>query len=116
MIAQLDLFSEPRARTTDPGTSHLAAVSVKPANAELVGCIRQAIDRRGPLTHEEIVSEVGEAQPGRWLAATVVSACARAGLHAWDRDLNSRGRWVTVWSTTRVVDGVETIQVAGDVL
>lgn len=111
MNAQLAL---PLARATDPSTSHLAAVSVRPANQELVGEIRKAIDRLGPLTHQEIAEAVDLAQPGRWMTCTIVTACARAGLHEWDRDMNPRGRWVTVWSLIPAY--AETIQVAGEIL
>lgn len=110
-MAQLQL---PLARLSDPATSHLAAVSVRPANAELVTEIRRAIDRLGPLTHEEISVEVEHAQPNRWTQGTIVTACARACLYEWDVVLNSRRRPVVVWSL--LPPYVETIQVAGDSL
>ena len=96
----LSLFDQPRARATDPVTSHLAAVSVTPANDDLKQYIHRAIERCGPLTQEQIATEVERAQPNRWTRGTVVSACARADLFKWDIDTNARGRQVIVWSLT----------------
>jgi hypothetical protein len=92
-------LSLPSARVTDPDPSRAAALSVRPANGELVDCIHRAVQRYGPLSHEQIADAVCKSQPGRWLAATVVTACARAELVAWGTDVNGRGRTVTTWVT-----------------
>jgi hypothetical protein len=115
----LSLFDQPRARPSDPSTSHLAAAVVQPGNDDAVAYIRKALERYGPLTHEQIATEVMRAQPGRWLHGSIVSAAARAGLHEWDRDLNSRGRQVIVWSLTSREDadeGVQTVELKTDAL
>lgn len=99
MSTQLDLFSRPLARNSDPRTSHLAAASVRPAQNELITEIRAALDRRGPLTQEEIAVEVKRARPDKkWREGSIVSACSRACLYEWDVVLNSRRRPVVVWS------------------
>lgn len=90
-------FQNPSARTDDPDTSRAASLSVTPANGEIIDCIHRAIDRFGPLSHEQIADAVCASQPGRWLAATVVTACARAELVAWGTDTNARGRTVATW-------------------
>lgn len=110
----MTLFDQPRARISDPQTSLFAAESVKPANSELVRFIRQALERNGPMTHEGIVTEVMWVQPDRWTEGTIVTACARAGLHIWDHDYNARGNKVFVWSLEP--NDTETVELTGDVL
>lgn len=86
-MAQPSLF-DPRARTSDPSTSHLAAVRVRPGNAELVKAIRQYVYEYGPST----AFEIADSLEGRWQHDTIRSACARAGLDKVDGGETPRGR------------------------
>lgn len=95
MTAQQPTLWDPAARKTDPTSSHLAAVSVKPANAELVAAIRECVREHGQLTQEQIAARLGGA---RWLHSTVVTACARAGLVAVGSTMNARGRLVHLYA------------------
>lgn len=114
------LFDEPLARKTDPDTSHLAAQSVRASRKELVDRICAVLERCGPLTQEQIAVEVERSRPGYWHSSTIITACASACLHEWDRDVNSRGRPVIVWSLIPREDeeeeGVETIKLQTGVL
>lgn len=117
MMHAQSLFDEPRARATDPVTSDLAALSIVPeAQDDLRMYIHRAIERCGPLTQEQIATEVSRAQPGRWKHGTIVSACSpkRARLHKWDYERNADGHTVIVWSLTP--PPVLKIEVTGGVL
>lgn len=106
MNAQLAL---PLARATDPDTSRAAAQSVRPANALIIDYIRRVLRDGEPLSHEQIAERVSHMWPHRWTQSTIVTACARAGLHAVGTTQNSRGRTVTTWAVTSSpcpVDGV----------
>lgn len=106
----MSLFDEPRARVTDPVTSHLAAVSVRPGAREHEQAIVKVLERYGPLTHEDIVRYVEAAFPRRWKWTTTVSACARVPLFEYGTETNERGHPVKVWSLT---DEAETVQTSG---
>lgn len=92
----------PRARETDPSTSHEAARVVKEGNSALVHEIKRAITLHGPKTQFQLASYIGARHPARWTEATIRSACARAGLEECGETTNSRGRRVKLW---RLADG-----------
>src|SRR6185369_15114118 len=117
VLMTMSLFDEPRARSTDPATSHRAAELVRPVNSELIEYSHAALARGGLLTHEEIADAVDGAQPDRWTRGTIVSACARAGLFEWDETVtNKRGHTVRLWSLEPPEENVRTIDLGGDVL
>jgi hypothetical protein len=86
-VGQLTLL-DPRARTTDPAASHLAAESVARGNQDLIKAIRAFVWSHGPST----AFEVAAALEGRWQSDTVRSALARAGLTKFDGGETPRGR------------------------
>ena len=110
-------LSLPTARHTAPATSHLAAVSLRRADPEIVWEIRHVLERYALLTHEEIAYRVDLAQPDRWTEGTIVSACARSGLYAWPCTVrNKRGHAVGLWALDPPDPDVETVLLAGEFL
>lgn len=105
------LFDQPGVRLTDPETSALAAQRLRASSGLLIQTIRHALTDHGPLTHDEIVDAVNLTWPDRWLPATIVTACARAGLYEVGREHNARGNPVAVWDL--IPGDVQTIRVAG---
>lgn len=110
-VTAIPLFEldPPRARGTDPETSHRAARKVRPANQDLVNAIRATLKDFGPLTAFEIASHVLAAHGNRWSEATVRTACARAGLEKYEYEATSpRGLPCAVYCLT-----VEDVTVQG---
>lgn len=75
---------EPRARRSDPVTSHEAAAKVAPGRSELVEAIRWTLHGCEPATAFEIAAAVERSHPGRWDEGTVRTAIKRADLVAVD--------------------------------
>lgn len=95
MTDQLELFNEPKARRTDPATSHAAAEAVADA-ARQERRILERFAMFGPMTDEELV-----ARSPQWREDTLKSARSRLknrGLLIADGErINSRNRRMTVW-------------------
>jgi hypothetical protein len=89
----VEVLPHPRARHTDPSSSHEAATRIRTGNGALIAAIRDTLAAAGrPLTQYEIAEQVGRAWPGRWQADSIRTACARARLELVDR-VQVEGRW-----------------------
>jgi hypothetical protein len=102
----------PRARDTDPDTSHAAARAVQPGNSALVCAIRAVVRSYGPMTQFSIARVVEREHPDHWSEPTIRTACARAGLtrlNMWER--SPRGHRAYLFDL-----GLETVKTTGEVL
>lgn len=74
---------EPRARHSDPGTSHQAAAKVKPGSAAMNAAILETVRvgrlYGGALTAFEIAEYVQITHPRRWDEGSVRTAVSRLG-------------------------------------
>jgi hypothetical protein len=96
----------PRARASDPSSSHEAAAIIKPANAEMVQAIRKAVWTLGASTAFEIAQEVDRTNPGRWQPDSLRTACSRAGLVKFEGGRTPGGRSCMLYAIAH--DDVET--------
>lgn len=80
---------EPRARWSDPSTSHTAAECVKPGSRPLVEAIRWWISKQ---SEPKTAFQIADAIAGyRWQPDTVRTCVSRAGLHAVDNEGRTPG-------------------------
>ncbi len=75
-------FVKPRARHSDPLSSHEAGAVIAPSADVLRDTIRRVVAGRGPMTAWAIADEVARLHPNRWKESSIRSACApkRSGL------------------------------------
>lgn len=84
MTAQLNLFTEPRARHDDPSTSRDAAARVKPSQQSRLERVARIVDEAGYWgataddVHQRVVAEDGRGVRSTWHGA--VSDAAAEGL------------------------------------
>ncbi len=100
MSAQLDLFSNPLARNSDPITAHEAANGIKPGNAELIMAIRRYAFLYGASTAFQIAESLSAS--GRWQEDTVRTAVSRSGLTKWPGGITPGGRPCSLYGTAGV--------------
>lgn len=77
MMEQLPL--EPRARHSDPETSHRAAAAVKPGGKEMNEAILRAAHPTHAYTAFEIAQNIAYFTPNRWDEGSLRSAVSRLG-------------------------------------
>lgn len=110
-----DVDAPPRARTTDPSTSHEAAEVIAPGNSELVEAIRKYVTKYGMATAWQIAAGVRAANPGRWQEDSIRSACARADLvklEGWGE--SPGGRRCCLYTLSNQYQRTEPVEIYGD--
>lgn len=113
------LFDQPRARHSDPSSSHEAAASVRPAqeelNIEIIGAVRC---RPFPVTAFDIAQIVQACNPDRWDEGTIrtrVSALGKQGrlVRADHAGLSPRGQRCARWYLPSRLVRVENVDAGG---
>lgn len=107
-MTQLSLDDLPRARATDPHTSHLAAAVIEPGLNEMQVAIRRFVRVNGPATAFEIADAVAG---DRWQHDSVRAEVARL-LNKSDSLGRSPGGRPCV--RYELPDEIEGVQVAGE--